>query len=226
MESNKAGKKERNLYLVLDLSPGVTQNEILHAYNRAKTTYSENSLAAYSLMDEGDSISVMDEIEEAYNVLCNPSKRREYDVRMGFEPGKAEEKSSYTEFATRAGLTSKQEEKKSHLSAVPKMNPLDLNPEFEKEIEEITELSGEFLRSLRLYRKISQDQLASMCKLSVTNIAAVEDEDPQSLSHPTYVRGHVVLMCQSLQLPNHNELAKSYISRLKESGFFSSTPLF
>ena len=45
-------QKRKNLYLVLDLTQHCSQNDILHAYNRAKTTYSRDSLASYSLYDD------------------------------------------------------------------------------------------------------------------------------------------------------------------------------
>lgn len=73
-----------NYYLVLDIGAGASHNEILHAYNRAKNTYSGGALASYTLMDEGDSSSIMEDIEEAFLTLGNPAKRREYDMDMGF----------------------------------------------------------------------------------------------------------------------------------------------
>lgn len=82
---NLKTKSRDNLYLVLDLMPGASHNEILHAYNRAKNTYSGGSLASYSLLDPDSSEDVLKEIEAAYLILGNPSKRREYDIKMGFQ---------------------------------------------------------------------------------------------------------------------------------------------
>lgn len=228
-------KREKNYYLILDLTPGVTQNEILHAYNRAKATYSGNSLAAYSVLDEEENASVMEEIEEAYVVLGSPNKRREYDIRMGFQTWGAvadERPRNYGEFAARrplvqnAGGDAAAAEKKKHLSAVPTLPETDRNNDFEKEMANVKELTGAFLRSVRIYKQLSQDQLAHLCKLSVTNLAIIEDENTDEMSHPTYVRGHVVLISQVLGLANPLELAKSYIARLKSAGHFGSTPLF
>jgi curved DNA-binding protein CbpA len=73
-----------NYYLTLDIMPGSSQNEILHAYNRAKMTYSSGSLASYSLLEETNNESIVHEIEKAFEILGNPSKRREYDLAMGF----------------------------------------------------------------------------------------------------------------------------------------------
>ncbi len=85
MTSSQNSKEKPNLYLVLDLMPGVSHNDILHAYNRAKNTYTGGSLAGYSLLDGDSAQSILEDIEKAYSVLGNPSKRREYDIEMGFQ---------------------------------------------------------------------------------------------------------------------------------------------
>jgi hypothetical protein len=85
MNSHNAPKKSLpNYYLTLDILPGSSQNEIHHAYKRAKMTYSNGSLAAYSLLEEENNEKVLEEIETAYAILSNPSHRREYDIKMGF----------------------------------------------------------------------------------------------------------------------------------------------
>lgn len=241
MSSTRVGenmeKREKNHYLTLDLTPGVTQNEILHAYNRAKSTYSSNSLAAYSVMDEVDNAAVLQEIEEAYLILGNPNKRREYDVRMGFQTwGGVEDKAKkYADFVPRGVQSSgsiassqivQSVDKKKHLAAVPNLPESEKNADFEKEMSEVKELTGAFLRSVRIYKKLSQEQLAQLCKLSVHNLAIIEDENGDEMTHPTYVRGHVVLLAQMLGLPDPNGLAKTYIARMKSAGHFGSTPLF
>jgi len=73
-----------NHYLTLDILPGASQNEIHHAYKRAKMTYSAGSLASYSLLEDENNENIVREIEEAYETLSNPSHRREYDLKMGF----------------------------------------------------------------------------------------------------------------------------------------------
>ncbi len=80
-----------NHYLTLDILPGASQNEIHHAYKRAKMTYSSGSLAAYSLLEDDNNEQIMTEIELAYEVLSNPAHRREYDLRMGFNTWTEEE---------------------------------------------------------------------------------------------------------------------------------------
>lgn len=89
-----------NHYLTLDTLPGASQNEIHHAYKRAKMTYSAGSLAAYSILEDENNEHIMGQIELAYEILSHPSHRREYDIKMGFntwteEQGAQEEARSY-----------------------------------------------------------------------------------------------------------------------------------
>ncbi len=89
--TSKASKPMPNYYLTLDIMPGSSQNEILHAYNRAKMTYTSGSLASYSILEDTNNDSIVHEIEKAFEILGNPSKRREYDLLMGFDTWTEEE---------------------------------------------------------------------------------------------------------------------------------------
>ncbi|MEW6057542.1 MAG: helix-turn-helix domain-containing protein [Bdellovibrionota bacterium] len=71
-------------YEVLDVRPDASQNEIRQAYLRTKAAYSKDSAALYSLFDEHETRQVLDNIEQAYLVLSNPDKRKEYDKVHGF----------------------------------------------------------------------------------------------------------------------------------------------
>lgn len=91
-------QKRKNLYLVLDLTQHCSQNDILHAYNRAKSTYSRDSLASYSLYDDNAKEGILKEIEDAYFVLGDARKRQAYDISMGFVEGSIQQNISNVAF--------------------------------------------------------------------------------------------------------------------------------
>lgn len=74
----------QSYYEILDVKPDAGQNEIRQAYFRAKAAYGKDSAALYSLFDEQQTRLVIETIEQAYLVLSNPEKRKEYDKVHGF----------------------------------------------------------------------------------------------------------------------------------------------
>src|SRR3954464_5142778 len=76
--------ESQNYYAILDVKPDASQNEIRQAYFRAKAAYGKDSAALYSLFDEHETRLVLDTIEQAYLVLSNADKRKEYDKVHGF----------------------------------------------------------------------------------------------------------------------------------------------
>src|SRR5580698_7890690 len=74
---------EQTYYELLDIKVSASQEEILKAYNRARATYGHNSPALYSLFNKEEAEALLKLIDEAYSVLSNQFKRREYDVSEG-----------------------------------------------------------------------------------------------------------------------------------------------
>ncbi|MEZ4814738.1 MAG: helix-turn-helix domain-containing protein [Bdellovibrionota bacterium] len=211
-------QRKKNLYLVLDLTTRCTQNEILHAYNRAKSTYSRDSLAAYSLYDDNAKDSILREIEDAYHILGDARKRRQYDVSMGYAEGSVDDNYNYEDSIPHSHTSPSStpiKNFKKKLEVTPNIR-VEANPAFETEIQEASNLSGAFLRSIRLYRGYTEDQFAGLCHLKADHIIAIEEEKPLNLHHPVYLRGHLMLICEALQIPNANMLAKTYIERLQQ----------
>ena len=211
-------QRKKNLYLVLDLTSQCTQNEILHAYNRAKATYSRDSLAAYSLYDDNAKDGILREIEEAYMMLGDPRKRRTYDISMGYAEGDVSEIPSLHEagsYLSAPSLSAQRKEHKPKVEVTPHIR-IEQNPEFEKQIQEITSMSGSFMRSVRLYRGFTEAQLAGLCRLKADHVIAIEEEKPFNLQHPVYLRGHLIMLCEALQIPRASDLTKTYIERLQQ----------
>src|SRR5262245_17675746 len=74
----------QSYYEILDVKPDASQSEIRQAYFRVKSAYGKDSAALYSLFDEQETQLVLERVEEAYLVLSNVDKRREYDRLHGF----------------------------------------------------------------------------------------------------------------------------------------------
>jgi curved DNA-binding protein CbpA len=97
--------EDSSLYELLEVGPDATPQEIRAAYLRAKTAYKKNSLALYSLMSEEDTEKLVLRVEQAYLVLSNPERRKEYDRLHGLL-GAAEEMSAAVRSAPSARVVS------------------------------------------------------------------------------------------------------------------------
>lgn len=72
-------------YDVLEVSPDATHQDIRSAYIRLKSAYSKDNLALYSLLDQGEKSSILSQVEEAYYILSDEEKRRDYDQNHGLD---------------------------------------------------------------------------------------------------------------------------------------------
>lgn len=89
-------EEQPNYYEVLNISPHAKPQEIRNAYLRVKSAYNKDSLAMYTLISLEDRNDILRKIEEAYDILSSPEKRKRYDMgftdpelsvsKLGFDP--------------------------------------------------------------------------------------------------------------------------------------------
>jgi curved DNA-binding protein CbpA len=70
-------------YDVLDLKPDASPQEVREAYLRTKSTYNKDSVALYTLVSADEREDMLHKVEQAYEILSNAEKRREYDRHHG-----------------------------------------------------------------------------------------------------------------------------------------------
>lgn len=68
-----------NYYELLELDTAASQEQVHESYLRSKNAYSGESVALYSLLTEKECSQILEQIEQAYSVLSDPQKRKEYD---------------------------------------------------------------------------------------------------------------------------------------------------
>ncbi len=258
----------KNYYEVLEIPSTARSEEIYHSYQRAKSAYSSDSLALYSLMSPEECRNVLEMVEEAYSILSDPTKRKRYDEARGINrdfntmnynaladrvPQRSEIRNEVRterteifpssspsssvssmlrdEFtlgtnantAQTSGLSPKQEQTLSNTTTnvtklvTQKRFALDyvLNAEFEKEIEDATEFTGDFLRKIREYKSVDLERLSDMTKVSRLYLQAIESEDYDKLPASVYVRGFVFQYAKCLKL-KPEVVANSYVARMKK----------
>jgi len=71
-----------NYYELLNVERTASREEIREAYQAALSTYHPGSLAAYSLVTEEERRLIVERIEEAYETLRDPEKKKAYDLAL------------------------------------------------------------------------------------------------------------------------------------------------
>jgi curved DNA-binding protein CbpA len=217
--------QNKNYYEVLEVPMEASPDDIHRGYLRAKNAYSQDSIALYSLMTKEECEQILDLIEEAYTILSDPNKRQQYDEARGFNQGLSRSQ----RFVSNQPVTPEPQEhhirqnadstnKHSMTKIVAKKRfglDYDVNADFEKEIEQTSEFTGEFLRRIREYKQVDLPRLADMTKISKTYLKNIEEEDIDKLPAEAYTRGFVFQYAKCLKL-NPDLVATSYLYRIKK----------
>jgi len=173
-------KVTTNYYELLEIRPNASTMDIINAYRRAKLAYRSDSLATYSLYDDGEADRIRTEIERAYQILSNPERRQAYDAELASD-------SSH-----------RQPEKPGHAAREATQNNVVeladrglLSTGIRHRVAEATVFSGALLREIRESRGVKLDAIAKRTKISRNYLQAIEEEDQRHLPAPTYLKSYL-----------------------------------
>jgi flagellar biosynthesis protein FlhG len=204
---------EQDHYEALDVSPSASREEIERAYHLAKATYADDSLAGYSVFQEGELPLLRERLEHAYRTLADPDARRAYDDELSRPAARS---------------SAEPAEDPLPLPAAEPQRPLDVAPTVlppplfhgeldEEEIseEEEGEFDGARLARVRERRGIELDEVAGVTKVNPSYLRFLEEERFDDLPAAVYVRGFVKCYARCLGL-DPDRVARSYMRRYEE----------
>lgn len=186
---------DQDHYQILEVPRDAGPQAIEKAYRLQRATYSDESIAVYSLMDEGDVEVLRERIELAWRVLSNEASRREYDATL---EARAPESGSGPEPAA-----------PDDLGAPAAMDA------FEDEEEESGVFDGARLRRARLRRGLELDQISRTTKIKPEYLRRLEEDRFDELPAAVYVRGFVGAYAACVGL-DPRRAAAAYTRRLEE----------
>lgn len=199
-----------NFYEILELSTNAAQHEITTAYDRAKTTYSGDNPAIYTIFSDQEARELLSMIEEAYSILGNKTLRNIYDQRLLGQSKINPEDLTYDSILNASRLIfqeSKVDTKKATFTR---------NEEIEKEIAACENWTGDMLKKVREYKNVTLEKLSETIKVNSFYIKAIEAMTPNNLPAPVFVRGYVIQMAKELGL-NSKLVADSYMKNFSKA---------
>lgn len=220
-------ENKNNYYEILEVSTQATQHDILLAYQKAKLTYSDSNMAIRSAFSGEELEELKKLVDEAFLVLSNQNYRHVYEQRLNT---KSYSESDITfngikDFTQDVSPTNTVEKLiQKHNAMAQKAEPeavmtvetqaAPIDETFEQEMHAQTEWSGDFLRKVREYKKISIDKLQESTKVNPWYLKALETMDVKNLPATVFVRGYVIQMAKELGL-NEKNVADSYMKIYK-----------
>ncbi len=244
--TNKAGSEVReDYYEVLNVPYGASKSLVREAYIRLKSAFSANANAFYSLISDAEAQAMLAKIEEAFRVLNDDIRRREYDRSIGFETEEAQ--SSDLSFVSPLQTPSV---RGPAIEVASEVTPEYIQPQtgnmarsgalsqrpgpvLRKNSEEIaqqmTEMvasgdagDGTLFKKLRELAGVTSDEIQSRTKVCVEYIRAIEANDFSHLPQPVFVKGFLRSYLRYLSVPDPDRMVKAFAEKydqwLKSAG--------
>ncbi len=191
------GKAPITLYDVLGLGRTATDDEIRRAYKRQREIFRDGGLAVVSVVTPATLRHEQSRIEEAYDTLLDPVRRRAYDLSTFPDDARVSAPPARGTSASAAELAM-------------------LQAELSREINAETQFTGALLRKVRESQGVELTDIAQRTKISLTHLAAIETETTGDLPAPVYISGFVQTIAKVLKL-DPAQVSKTYMRRLRES---------
>ena len=189
--------RRTTLYDVLGVSRGASDEEVRRAYKRQRELFGTSSLPLVSLVDEPEMRAEIARIQEAYDTILDPVRRRAYNI---------------------SAFPETEQEQKSVVESRQLLSPdrLDLQAELVREIHAETEFTGLLIRKVRESLGIDLGELSDRTKITIGHLTALEAERYDELPAEVYVRGFVQLVARQLKL-DAAQVARTYVRRMRDA---------
>lgn len=200
-------ENRHNYYEILEITENATQQEIHAAYAKAKETYSAENKALNSIFSPVEATELRTLIEEAFEVLSNNTYRNIYEKRL--LANTFLESDMTAEAIKSAGADLFERATPPQIKTELELAPV-VDQTLEDEWAAKKDWTGQDIKKVREYRKLSFDELTDITKINPWYIAALEDMDPANLPVEVFVRGYVLQVSKALGL-KERVVADSYM---------------
>ena len=186
-------------YDVLGLDSRASREQVEKAYRFGLDMYSEGALATYSLLDRTEVDAARARIHQAYEVLSDPARRREYDLGLGIPPPSA----PLLPFPPVGDASVAAEGVASEEPAA-----FDLPP---------GPVTGAELKRLREARGVTLREIAQASKIGIRFLEYIEGDRFPFLPASVYLRGFLQEYAKAVGL-DPRRTAEAYMARVPKRG--------
>jgi flagellar biosynthesis protein FlhG len=173
---------------VLEVERGASDEDVRRAYKRAREIYSHDSLCCYGLLEPHEIEQLRARVDEAFDVLLDPARRRPYELSVFPEPAPEAPK--------------------------PRLPEDDLPARPAPELTPDTQFTGALLKQVRESQRVTLLEISQRTKISVAYLRAVEEDDFARLPALVYTSGFVKELARSLKL-DPQQVGRTYVSRFR-----------
>lgn len=174
---------------LLEVERGATEEEIRRAHKRVREIFSADALICYSLFTEPELAHVRTRIQEAFDVLLDPLRRRPYELSV------------FPDSLDHEVPRSTRELDDEPLPPAPEITP-------------DSDFTGALLRAVRQSRGIRIEEISQKTKIGSNYLLAIENDDYAGLPAAVYVRGFVSELAKLLKL-DATQVSRTYVRRYR-----------
>lgn len=174
---------------LLEVERGASDEDVRRAFKRTREIYADDALACYGLFEPEELAKVRTRLEEAYDVLLDPARRRPYELSVfPIDEDEAEDEPRPAEM-------------RGELPPPPVVTP-------------DTDWTGALIKQVRESMGVDLRDISQRTKVGLVYLRAIEEDNFSALPAPVYVRGFVAEMAKHLKLDSVH-VSRTYVKRYK-----------
>ena len=198
--------EDQSCYEVLEIDPGASDEDVRRAHKRAREMYAPESMVVCGLFTPERLARVNARIDEAWDTLLDPEKRRAHDLKI-FPDGIPPRPTPAQGITPALGPVVK--------PARSDETPAKIDVE-EPAISADTEITGDLLKRVREARGIDLLEISQRTKVGLGHLRAIEEERWAAMPAQVYLRGFLVEYARFLKL-DVSQVTRTYLARFARS---------
>lgn len=195
---------KKDYYKVLEVDKKASSDDIESAYKELVDIYDHRSASTYSLFDEDERERLLTEIKEAYEILSDELRRRQYDENVYILSNYKQPKEQQRE------QDKAQNQKEEKAIPDPRAEVRGFIASFKGVID------GGFMQKLREQAGMSLKDMCNISKLSLTVLEKLEGNEFTKLPGRAYTLGFAKLYFK-IFTDEYEGLARQYIQNYDAS---------